>query len=214
MPKLYFRSFCFCLLLVSSKAFGGVVDQTVELDRVKQDLEKLHVHSAYWQYGWTSFFTGSLALQARTLAADSTSNEQKFDARVSVVTSGSGLFSTLFNPMPAAFLREFHQSPEVTPSQREVKVALGQRILDDTRLEINRRRSVGFQVFVLTEQVLAAGAIAWIDKRPQVAGRRFLWGMLTSELFIFTTPWKSSHHDTTQVSWHILPDRISFDLKF
>lgn len=209
MTHFRFRSFCCALSLIISATADGD-----ELDRIKQDLDGLGVHASYWQYGWTSFFAGSLALQTRTLAVDSTSDKQKFDARVSVVTSGSGLLSTLLNPLPAAFLREFHSSPEATAAQREAKAAMGQRILDDTRLEIDRRRSTGFQVFVLTEQFLAAGAIAWMDKRPQDAGRRFLLGMASSELFIFTTPWIGSHHQTTQVSWQILPNGISFDLKF
>jgi len=209
MTLLRFRSFCFAMsLVIGATAYGD------ELDRIKHDLDALGTHASYWQYGWTSFFAGSLALQARTLAAASTSDSQKFDARVSVVTSGSGLLSTLLNPLPAAFLRDFRNSPEATAAQREAKAVLGQRILDDTRLEIDRRRSPGFQVFVLTEQFLAAGAIAWIDKRPQDAGRRFLLGMASSELFIFTTPWIGSRHETTQVSWQILPNGISFDLKF
>ncbi|MDQ3235359.1 MAG: hypothetical protein M3Q07_26405 [Pseudobdellovibrionaceae bacterium] len=213
MPHLCFKSFCFCAALFTGEA-NGAISETVELDRVKQDLEGLRDHSSYWQYGWTSFFAGSLVLQARTLTAASTSDKQKFDARISIITSGSGLFSTLYNPLPAAFLQKFHQSPEAVSDQRVVKAALGQRILDETRLEINRRRSLSFQLIVLTEQMLAAGTIAWIDKRPHDAGRRFLLGMLASELFIFTTPSNSPRHDATHISWQILPNGVSFDLKF
>jgi len=209
MTNFRIRSICciFCLG-IGATAFGN------ELDSIKHDLDEVATQASYWQYGWTSFFLGSLTLQARTLARDSTSNKQKFDAKVSVVTSGSGLLSTLINPLPAAFLREFHSSPETTTAEQAAKAAMGQRILDDTKLEIVRRRSTEFQIFVLTEQVLAAGAIAWLDKRPQDAGRRFLLGMASSELFIFTTPWIGSPPETTQVTWQILPNGISFNLKF
>lgn len=200
-------------LLFASKTFA-VTDDRVELESIKQELEALHDHAALWQYGWTSFFAGSLALQTYTVAAGSTSEAQKFDAKVSLVTSGSGLFSTLFNPLPAAFLEAFHQSPETTPDQQLSKAKLGRRILDDTRLEVDRRRSARFQLFVLSEQLLAAGAIAWIDKRPQDAGRRFLLGVLTSELFIFTTPWQNFRNDSIRVGLHLTPDSIGLDLKF
>lgn len=205
--RIQFVCFIFCLG-IGAPAFGN------ELDRNKHELDEVATQASYWQYGWASFFLGSLALQARTLANDSTSRKQKFDAKVSVVTSGSGLLSTLINPLPAAFLGEFHGSPESTTAEREAKAAMGQRILDDTRLEIVRRRSTGFQIFVLTEQFLAAAAVAWLDKRPQDAGRRFLLGMAGSELFIFTTPWIGSSPEAGQVTWQILPNGIAFDLKF
>jgi hypothetical protein len=200
-------------LLFASKTFA-VTDDRVELESIKQELEALHDHAALWQYGWTSFFAGSLALQTYTVAAGSTSEAQKFDAKVSLVTSGSGLFSTLFNPLPAAFLEAFNQSPETTPDQQLSKAKLGRRILDDTRLEVDRRRSARFQAFVLSEQLLAAGAIAWIDKRPQDAGRRFLLGVLTSELFIFTTPWQDLRNNSSPVALHLTPNSIVFELNF
>ncbi len=194
------------LLITASSTYAD------ELDDVRQELKAVEVHSKLWQYGWTSVFSGSLLIQGKTLADEHAKESEKFDAKVSLVTSGSGLLSTLMHPLPAAFSQSFHDSPEQTTEERAAKIALGRRILAETRVEVERRRSWPFQVFVISEQVLAAGAIAWLDKRPDDAGRRFLLGVVSSELFIYSTPWMENG-SAVKISAQLLPHAVTIQFE-
>ena len=90
------------------------------------------------------------------------------------------------------------------------------RIMRETELEIKRRKGWAFHAFVLTEQVLAAGTIAWIDGRPQDAMRRFVLGTVTSGLFIYSLPQLpvSVNDGTSQLSWRLTPEGLSLHLDF
>ncbi len=79
-------------------------------------------------------------------------------------------------------------------------------------MEIERRRSLPFQMFVISEQVLAAGAMAWLDKRPDDAGRRFLLGVVSSELFIYSTPWMENG-SAVKISAQLLPDAVTIQFE-
>lgn len=182
----------------------------------EQVLSQIEDSAIYWQYGWTTVFLGSVALQTHTLTQRGARADDQFDARVSLVTSGSGLLSTLINPLPAAFLGDYRQLPESTPQEKLLKQREAERVVLATAREIERRRSLAFHVFTLTEQILAAGAIAWIDGRPNDATRRLLLGTLSSGLFIYTTPRlpPDSIAGFNQVSWHIIPEGLAVQLRF
>jgi hypothetical protein len=190
---------------------SAVPDKSAE-----QALERMADPARYWQYGWTGVFLGSVVLQARTLSQPKASAEARFDARMSLITSSSGLLSTLVNPLPAALLSDYRQLPDITPEDKIAKQREAYRILRETEWEIERRQGWAFHALLLTEQVLAAGAIAWIDGRPQDAARRFVLGTITSGLFIYTLPQRavSSHNGAPQLSWRLAPEGVALQLDF
>src|SRR5688572_23606375 len=95
------------------------------------DSDKSYVqHSFLWQAGWTTAFSSSLILNGLVATSQKSSREQKFDARLSLLTSSSGLLSVLINPLPVAYAseREWTADPE---------------LIRLTQVEVERRRGLG-----------------------------------------------------------------------
>lgn len=165
-------------------------------------------HASLWQSGWTTFFTGSIALQTFVINSDESTDAEKFDARVSLVTSGSGLASMFLNPMPGArpvwdLERDHTESAEAQ-----------QRIMNQARLAVQRRRSLKFRLLVLTEQMLAGAAI-YSDGRPHDGIRRFALGSLISGAFIYSTPFSSSWSSSKYSwNWELWPSQIALRVRF
>ncbi|MBP6219183.1 MAG: hypothetical protein KA436_11405 [Oligoflexales bacterium] len=147
-----------------------------QMSRADSYSDKSYVqHSFYWQAGWTAVFSSSLALNGLMATSHKSSPQQKFDARLSLLTSGSGLLSVLFNPLPVAYASENEWTENPT-------------LLHLTKMEVRRRQSFRHITFMFTEQVLAALAIGMYDKRPVDALRRLGIGSITSLAFAFSTP--------------------------
>lgn len=136
------------------------------------------LHARIWQFGWMGVFGGSLATNALMLSSDQATRAEKFDARLSLLTSGSGLLSLIFNPLPAAYAGR--SSWESNPKYLDASIA-----------EVERRRGWGHLTFLLTEQAIVASAIAFYDDRPRDAVKRFALGAIVSGLFAYTTPLNS-----------------------
>ena len=191
---------CRILVIILGLAISGLAMSDSKLS-TKDD--SYYERARLWQNGWTLVFSSSIASQLYTLSVPESDPGKHFDARISMVTSGSGLLSILLNPLPGSWDAPVNHDP-----------AAWEATLRRSRLEVERRRSVKFKLVLLGEQVLAAGAIAGLDQRPQDATRRFLLGMLTSALFVYTTPWHQSWDPSAAYHIDFLPAKVALTRSF
>ena len=172
--------------LVFSSLLSAETNQ--ELSTQKEIYSDYKDYSKMWQWGWTGVFASSIALNSYTIFNDESLPEEKFDAKVGFVTSFSGLLSMIRNPLALAFGDDWDGQSEIGPKAQESKVLKGRSLFSLSLDEIHRRQSLKFQMALLTEQLIAAGFIAFVDDRPKDAVKRFLVGMITSELWVFSLP--------------------------
>ncbi|WP_447554976.1 hypothetical protein [Vreelandella sp. EE22] len=138
-----------------------------------------------WQWGWTGIYATSLAVNAYQ-ASESSSRDDRYDARVGAVKSAlalGGMFTDR-QPHPAALARyeRLKADGELSGVQ-----ALGLELAQAERA----RRGFGARVGSLVVNTVAAGVIA-ADGRGDDAAINFASGMLVNELQIWTQPNQAS----------------------
>jgi hypothetical protein len=167
------------------------------------------MHAKTWQYGWTTAFSASILRRSYTLGTGDNSDE-RFDAGVGILTSSSGLLSVLLKPLPSAHASStLFAMPEATPEQRLQKLRKAEQLLEESAMEIERRRGWKIQGVFLLEQLLAGLAIGIADDRPEDGLKFAGMGLLASELFTFTTPTQSVNDWNTYRLGHSTPRKTS-----
>ncbi|WP_373183553.1 hypothetical protein [Halomonas campaniensis] len=138
-------------------------------------------HANTWQVGWTTFYAGSLALNAWQ-ASEASDRDDRYDARVGVVKSALALGGMFLDrqPHPAA-LGEFEAGE---PGDIEGARALLESVAEEER----RRRSLEARLGSLAINTAAGLLIAVGDGRERDGAINFATGMLISELQLQTQP--------------------------
>lgn len=205
MPALLIASIF--MIFLPGQAFSTQSSET--LNTVQANLASVHSDSWKWQWGWTGLFSGAIVMNALKASSSDSKDHERFDARVSLVTSGSGLLSMLINPLEAADISSWHQLPETNQEDIKKKIDAGKRIIRLTNREIERRQSLPFYSLLLGEQIAAAAVIAYGDHRPQDALRRLGLGILTSFAWVITVP-KVSPNERIDVGYEYGQYQISY----
>ena len=91
---------CRILVIILGLAISGLAMSDSKLS-TKDD--SYYERARLWQNGWTLVFSSSIASQLYTLSVPESDPGKHFDARISMVTSGSGLLSILLNPLPGSW---------------------------------------------------------------------------------------------------------------
>ncbi|WP_444999939.1 hypothetical protein [Halomonas mongoliensis] len=138
-------------------------------------------HAGYWQAGWTTIYAGSLALNAWQ-ASESSSRDDRYDARVGVVKSALALGGMFLDRQPhSAAYRELTAGE---PDDIEGARAL----LEAVAAEEQRRRSWEARLGSLAINTAAGLLIAVGDGRERDGAINFATGMLINELQLQTQP--------------------------
>ena len=134
-----------------------------------------------WRTGWTTFYAGSLALNAWQ-ASEASGRDDRYDARVGVVKSALALGGVLMDrqPHPAAYRELQSGEPGDTAGAREILEAVAE--------EERRRRSGEARLGSLAVNTAAGLLIAVGDGRERDGAINFATGMLINELRLQTQP--------------------------
>lgn len=134
-----------------------------------------------WRTGWTTFYAGSLALNAWQ-ASEASGSDDRYDARVGVVKSALALGGVLMDrqPHPDAYQALAAGEPSDIEGAREILEAVAE--------EERRRRSWEARLGSLAVNTAAGLLIAVGDGRERDGAVNFATGMLINELQRQTQP--------------------------
>ncbi|QTF93009.1 hypothetical protein [Halomonas sp. BM-2019] len=138
-------------------------------------------HAGYWQAGWTTFYAGSLALNAWQ-ASEASDRDDRYDARVGVVKSALALGGMFLDRQPHPAALDELQAGE--PGD----IAGARRLLEAVAEEERRRRSLEARLGSLAVNTAAGLLIAVGDGRERDGALNFATGMLINELQLQTQP--------------------------
>ena len=119
----------FLCIWISSTGYG-ITEQ--DLQRQKAVLADYETHSKMWQWGWTGVFVSSISLQGHQILNKNSTADEKFDAKIGLLTSSSGLLSMIVNPLPLAFTEDWYSLPEASEKEKDAKYLLGKKIFSDS----------------------------------------------------------------------------------
>jgi hypothetical protein len=135
-----------------------------------------------WQTGWTAFYAASLGFNGYQ-SSEASDAEDRYDARVSAVTSALALGDLLLNPLPRRYDRaqqRYARSIGHPEQQREIILTVAQ----------SESAAYRWQSRVLPGLVsAAAGLVIGIgDDRPEDGAIQFATSMLVNEAKLWTRP--------------------------
>lgn len=174
-----------------------------------------------WFAGWTAFYSTSIALNGY-LASEADEDEDRYDARVSAITSSLGLAGTLWAYYGAPLDYAGAKSQLVNNGNLEPAGTIAER---QQYIQSWQNRVPGLIV-----NTLAGLAIGVSDDRPRDGALRFAVGMLVNEARIRTRPthvrdqmqgWESAsirlnRHSALRVAynWHLTGRGVIFRARF
>ncbi|QJQ96938.1 hypothetical protein HIO72_00295 [Halomonas sp. PA5] len=166
-------------LVLSTTAFA---DPRQEWYGYADALERGERQANYWQTGWTTFYAGSLVLNAYQ-SSEASSSDDRFDARVGAVKSALALGGMFFDrqPHPQA-RREFQQL------DGETDLAHARALIEQTAAIERERRTWQSRMGSLLVNTAGGLAIALGDDRAEDGAISFATGMLIGELQIWSQP--------------------------
>lgn len=135
-----------------------------------------------WQTGWTAFYAASTAFNAYR-GSEASDADDRFDARVSAVTSAMGLGDMLLSPLPPVYEAAQAQYRGATGNpdrRRELLLRLAQS--ENTPYRWQSRIAPGL-VNAAAGLVIGLG-----DNRPEDGVVQFATGMLVNEIKLWTRP--------------------------
>lgn len=180
-------------LLVALCALGALTPlicqaEDTSVQTLLSAFNKSQTQARYWQYGWTGFYTASLGYNIYQ-ANEADSQNNRYDARVSAVTSALGLAGLWYNPLlysPARqALEAIKRNPHLSQSEKDAKSLplLIEVANDEASRQSWKARIAPFIVNLAAGLVIGVG-----DHRPGAGALQFGLGMAVSELRIRTQP--------------------------
>ncbi|WP_181869945.1 hypothetical protein [Halomonas sp. DQ26W] len=173
------------LLLGVVFAVPALAQQPIQEFQAYEDaLARGERHANYWQYGWAGVYATTLAMNAYQ-ASESSSRDDRYDARVGVVKSALALGGTLMDrqPHPQAY-RELRDADQDIDRAR--------RLMRSVAEQERRRRSLEARLGSLAVNTASGLLIGVGDGRGRDGAINFATGMLISELQLQTQPRQAS----------------------
>jgi len=163
--------------------------------KIQQSMQQAGQHANYWQWGWTSAYSASLALNLYQ-SSEASLPEDRYDARVHSITNALGLAELIFSPLPhSAVIQEIdslkHRAENGNIAADQALTNAEILFLNTAQDEIDRR-SWRSRIGGLFTASLAGLVIGVGDHRPKDGAITFASSLFFKELQIRTLPTAAS----------------------
>ena len=169
-----------CLALTSVAQANSTASDQEKLDFIASNFNTIATHSRYWQNGWLTLFSGSALVHAG-IWDQTGSQKERFNAKVTVITSTLGAADMLINPMKS------HKYAEQL-SEANVSLSQAESWLEAAAKREQYERSLTNHLLSGLVNGLAGLAVAKDSDSNSDGVMTFLSGMIATEVKIFTSP--------------------------